>query len=170
VKLNIGCGRDIKEGWLNVDQLILDPRVEKWSLTNRWPVENNSIEEIHASHVIEHFKQGERCWVMNEAHRVLVPGGKMTVITPSWANNRAYGDPTHQWPPVSEMWFFYLDKVWRDAQAPHCNDVLSCDFVTTWGYSISEHLRARNQEYQQTALSTQINAAMDIHATVVKRS
>jgi len=169
VKLNIGCGRDVKEGWLNVDQLVLDPRVEMWNLLNRWLLPDHSVEEIHCSHVIEHFDRLQRCWIMNEAYRVLQPGGKMTVIVPSWSSNRAYGDPTHQWPPVSEMWFFYLDKQWRDAQAPHTNDLLSCDFTTTWGYSMGQHLLARNQEYQQMAMNSQINAVMDIHATLLKR-
>jgi hypothetical protein len=140
-----------------------------WNLTNRWPLEGGSVEEIHASHVIEHFTQGQRCFVMNEAHRVLMPGGKMTVIVPHWANNRAYGDPTHQWPPVGEMWFYYLGKKWRDEQAPHTNSMLSCDFDATWGYSIAPNVQARNQEFQQFALNHYTNAVLDIHATLTKR-
>lgn len=172
MKLNIGCGRDIKdpaEGWVNVDELVLDPRVERVNLLNRWPWEDGSVDEILASHVIEHFERLQRCWIMNEACRVLKVGGKMTVIVPSWSNARAYGDPTHCWPPVSEWWFFYLDKQWRDSQAPHNDQHLSCDFVTTGGHSIAPHLAARNPEYQGMAVNTQINAAVDIHSTLVKR-
>lgn len=168
MKLNIGCGRDIKEGWRNVDAMAL-PGVEVWNLTRRWPVEDGSVDEILASHVVEHFDQQERCYVMNEAHRVLKPGGKMTVIVPHWANNRAYGDPTHQWPPVGEMWFYYLGKAWRDEQAPHTNSMLQCDFEATWGYTVAPDISARNQEFQQFALNHYANAVMDIHATLTKR-
>lgn len=169
MKLNIGCGKDIREGWLNVDCKAFHPDIVIWNLTDRWPVADGEVEEIHASHVVEHFKQGERCWVMNEAYRALKPGGKMTVIVPSWSSNRAYGDPTHQWPPVSEMWFYYLGKAWRDANAPHTNDMLTCDFDATWGYGMHQALMARNPEYQQHALNWFKEAAQDIHATLVKK-
>lgn len=167
-RLNIGCGRDIREGWLNVDAIDF-PGAEVWNLTNRWPLEDGSVEEIHASHVIEHFGSQYRCWVMNESYRVLMPGGKMTVIVPHWNNNRAYGDPTHQWPPVSEMWFWYLNRKWRDEQAPHTNSMLSCDFDATFGYSLAPAIQARNSEFQQFALNHYGNAAQDIHATLTKK-
>lgn len=167
-RLNLGCGRDIKPDWRNVDALPFDG-AEQWNLTDRWPVGDGEVDEILASHVIEHFDSGARCWVMNEAHRVLCPGGKMTVVVPYWASGRALGDPTHQWPPVSEMWFYYLKREWRDSQAPHTNSMLSCDFDATWGYSVNPALLSRNQEYQQHALNWFKEAAQDIHATLVKR-
>ena len=170
VRLNIGCGRDVKEGWLNVDCLALAPDVCVWNLTNRWPVGDGEVEEIMASHVIEHFDSGQRSWVMNEAHRALRPGGKMTVIVPSWASGRAYGDPTHQWPPVSEMWFYYLSREWREANAPHVNSMLSCDFTATWGYATHQALAGRNPEYVQHAVNWWKEAAQDIHATLTKRA
>lgn len=168
LKLNIGCGRDVREGWLNVDA-IAQPGVEVWNLTNRWPLDDCSVEEIHASHVIEHFGQFHRCFVYDEAYRVLVPGGKMTVIVPHWANTRAYGDPTHQWPPVTEFSFYYLSRKWRDEQAPHTNSMLHCDFEATWGYGLAPQIMARNGEFQQFAINHYTNAVQDLHATLVKR-
>ena len=61
----------------------------------RWPFEDGIVEEINASHFIEHLTAPQRIHVYNEACRVLVTGGKMTIATPHWASNRAYGDPTH---------------------------------------------------------------------------
>ena len=169
MKLNIGCGNKLEDGWVNVDRLALVPGVTVWDLTNRWPIEDGSVEEILASHVIEHFDSGHRCFVWNEMYRVMSPGAKATVIVPHWANNRAYGDPTHKWPPVSEMAFYYLSKAWRDTEAPHCNDLLTCDFEVTWGYTLPPSLAARNVEYQQFALNNYANAAMEIHATLTKK-
>ena len=138
-----------------------------------WPWDDNSIEEIHASHFLEHLTQTERAHFMNEAYRVLQPGGKVTVITPHWASNRAYGDITHKWPAVSEMFFYYLKREWRESQAPHTDkkwnpDGFSCDFDATWGYSFSPDLASRHPEHVQFALQNYKEAAQDTHATLAK--
>lgn len=168
VRLNIGCGRDCKDGWFNVDTIDFDGISSQWNLTDRWFAPDGSVDEILASHVVEHFTSPRRCWIMNEAYRVLKPGGKMTVIVPSWASARSYGDPTHEWPPVSEWWFNYLNKEWRENQAPHTMDLLDCNFQATWGYGMHPAIVTRNQEYQQYALNWFKEAAQDIHATLVK--
>jgi hypothetical protein len=66
------------------------------------------------------------------------------------------------------MWFYYLDKNWRAANAPH-NDKYTCDFASTWGYSMNGALSARNAEYQQIALQFWKEAAQDTIATLIKR-
>lgn len=139
-----------------------------------WPWADGSVEEAHASHFLEHLTSDERCHFVNELFRVLVPGGKCQIIVPHWASNRAYGDPTHQWPPVSEMWFYYLSKDWRIANAPHTDASVwapgfGCDFVATWGYAMRQDLTVRNQEFQQYALANFKEAAQDTIATLVKK-
>jgi hypothetical protein len=74
---------------------------------------------------------------------------------------------THQWPPVSEFWFYYLSKEWRAINAPH-NDGYTCDFQATWGYGLNPALHARNVEFQQYAVSNFKEAISDIMATLVK--
>jgi SAM-dependent methyltransferase len=174
MKLDIGCGKNKREGFHGVDQFPMEGVDTVLKVGHdAWPWEDGSVEEIHASHFIEHLTQLERMHFMNEAYRVLKDGGKVTVITPHWASNRAYGDMTHQWPPVSEMFFYYLKQEWRDSQAPHTDkkwnpDGFSCNFDATWGYSFSQELAVRNQEYVQFALQNYKEAAQDLHATLVK--
>ena len=80
-----------------------------------------------------------------------------------------YGDFTHQWPPVGEMFYYYLSKTWRKDNAPTDNDKewspegYECDFEATWGYGMRQDLMVRNQEYQNFALSNYKEAAMDLH-------
>jgi hypothetical protein len=141
--------------------------------TAKWPFADNSIEEAHSSHFVEHLTAQERVHFYNELHRVMKKGAKATIITPHWASNRAYGDPTHQWPPVSEMSFYYLKQDWRDSQAPHTDkkwnkDGFSCNFEAVYGYSFSPELASRNQEYVQFALANYKEAAQDLHATLTK--
>ncbi len=176
VKLDIGCGKNKKEGFTGIDQfpmegvdLVLDVRVDKL------PYEDNSVDEIHASHFLEHLKAEERVFLLNELYRVLKPGCNVTIITPHWASNRAYGDFTHQWPPVSEMFYYYLSKDWRDVNAPH-TDIqynpagYSCNFNATWGYSYNPELNLRHQDYVQFALNNYKEVIMDMYATLTKPS
>ena len=134
-------------------------------LRGPWPWEADSVEEAHCSHFVEHLAAPERVHFVNELYRVLVPGGLCTLIAPHWSSGRAYGDLTHQWPPVSEMWFFYLSKSWRASQSPH-SDEYACDFETTWKYAIHPALQARTPEQQSFALQNYREAAQDIVATL----
>jgi hypothetical protein len=174
LKLDFGCGPHKREGFQGVDAIefvgvdfVVDIR------RTPWPWDDASVAEANASHFLEHLTAKERCAFVNELHRVLVPGGKCQIVTPHWASNRAYGDPTHQWPPVSEMWFYYLSRTWRMANAPHTDvsvnpDGFSCDLEATWGYAMRQDLLTRNQEYQQSALANYKEAAQDMIATLAR--
>lgn len=142
---------------------------QKWKVDLRqsWPWEDESVEEVHSAHFVEHLTGPERIHFVNELWRVLTPTGRATLITPHWASCRAYGDLTHQWPPVSEFWFYYLNEEWRKTNAPH-NTGYECNFGATWGYSLREDLHSRNQEYQSFAISNYKEAAQDLIATLTK--
>lgn len=174
MKLDLGAGKNKKEGFLAVDQYQMDGVDVVTDLRKPWPWEENSVEEVHASHVLEHFERRERVHFMNELYRVLKKDGKATIITPHWGSNRAYGDMTHCWPPVSEMFFYYLDKNWRTANCPHDDiahnpDGYKCDFAATWGYSLHQTLPVRSPEYQQYAMQFYKEACQDLIATVTAR-
>lgn len=206
LKLDFGCGPNKREGFQGVDSIAFvgvdhvvnlverhkDPATEalgggygdpafKGAL-KPWPWADNSVAEAHASHFVEHLTAFERVHFCNELFRVLVPGGTCQVIIPHWASCRAYGDPTHQWPPVSEFWFYYLSREWRlgdpvkalGANAPHTDkkhnpDGFDCDFEATWGYSLRGDLATRNQEYQQFAIANYKEVCQDIMATLKAR-
>lgn len=172
VKLDFGCGPNPREGFEGVDQYSFDGKVTHvMDITKPWPWADNSVAEAHASHFVEHLTAIQRCHFYNELYRVLVPNGTCQIIVPHWASNRAYGDPTHLWPPISEMAFYYLKKEWRQTQAPH-TDVkylkwgYACDFDATWGYSLRADLGVRNQEYQQFAMANYKECLQDTIATV----
>ena len=168
MKLDLGCGKNKKDGFIGVDSRDFEGVDQIVDLTGPWPWEDGSVDEVHCSHFVEHLTAPQRIHFVNELYRVLKPEGKAQVITPHWASTRAYGDLTHQWPPVCEMWFYYLSKDWRAVNAPH-NDQYTCDFAATWGYSLHSELLPRNQEFQNFALSFYKEAAQDIFATLVKR-
>ena len=97
MKLDIGCGKNKKEGFTGVDQYAMDGVDVVLNVAkDRWPWEDGSVEEAHCSHFLEHLDATERIHFYNELYRVLKVGGRATIITPHWASNRAYGDPTHK--------------------------------------------------------------------------
>lgn len=168
LKLDLGCGPNKREGFTGVDAMQFDGKVDiVCDLTQKWPWDDASVTEVHASHFVEHLTATERIHFCNELYRVLIVGAKCTLITPHWDSCRAYGDLTHQWPPVSEFWFYYLSKGWRANNAPH-NDGYNCDFACTWGYNMRPDLAVRNQEFQQFAFANYKESIQDLIATLVK--
>lgn len=167
LKLDLGCGPNKREGFHGVDQMSFPGVDTIHDLRKTWPWGKESIEEVHCSHFLEHLTNPERVHFYNELYRVLVPGGKAYLVVPHWSSGRAYGDPTHQWPPVVEFSFYYLDKNWRAANAPHCG--LTCDFMATWGYNLHQSWQSRNQESQMFGVSHYREVAQDLICTVTKR-
>jgi hypothetical protein len=175
MKLDLGCGPNKREGFTGVDRIafpgvdhVVDIGVDAW------PFVDGSVEEAYSSHFVEHLTAVERIHFVNELYRVLQPGASCQIIVPHWASHRAYGDPTHQWPPIGEMWFFYLDKDWRASNAPHTDKAnwqygYDCNFTATWGYALNPALGVRSQEYQQFAVENYKEAVFDIHATLTKK-
>ena len=104
----------------------------------------------------------------NECYRVLKLGAKAVLIAPHWASCRAYGDLSHKWPPIGEMWPYYLDAQWRATNAPH-NDFYRCDFTHAAGPSLRGDLLSRNAEYQNFAAQNYKEACQDIHIHLTRR-
>lgn len=166
LKLDLGCGLRPKEGFLGVDSKDFGQKVTH-DLRKPWPWEDGSVEEVYSSHFLEHLTSPERVHFFNELYRVLIKGGKATIIVPHWSSERAYGDPTHQWPPVVFFSFQYINKVWREANAPHTG--YTCDFDTTGGNAVASPWNSKNQETQLFAQMHYINVCQDLFCTVVKR-
>lgn len=174
LRLDIGCGKNKKEGFIGLDQYEIPGVDVVCDLRSRLPYDDNSVDEVHCSHFLEHLEAKERVAFMNELYRIMKPGAKATIVTPHWASNRAYGDMTHCWPPVSEMFFYYLSAKWREDQVPHTDkrwnpDGYDCDFEAGWGYSLHPAMAGRNLEYTQHAQTFWKEACQDMLATLTKK-
>jgi hypothetical protein len=133
------------------------------------------VDEAIASHIFEHFTPDERRHFMNEMHRVMKPtpvgkvDPKVLMVTPHWASMRAYGDPTHVWPPVCEMSYWYHNAEWRKVNAPHLVGYTSNFEVMQPTYSLHSALVTRAQEFQQHQLAWAKEAAQDMMCVLLKR-
>ncbi len=92
--LNLGCGTDIREGWINADiaplegvDFIID--IENENL----PLDDEVIDFVLLSHLLEHISNLKH--VINEVFRVVKKGGRIYIIVPAFSSNGAFQDPTH---------------------------------------------------------------------------
>ncbi|WP_314587538.1 methyltransferase domain-containing protein [Paenibacillus terrigena] len=97
MKLNLGCGRDIKEGFVNLDYIPL-PGVDVVADLERCkdvplPFEDNTFSDIIASHLIEHITN--ILSLMQELHRITKPDGLILIKIPYGSSDDAFEDPTH---------------------------------------------------------------------------
>lgn len=86
MKLNLGCGDKILEGYVNVD--VAESRAGKrpdvlCDLHRLTPFDDNSADEILSVHVVEHFWRWEVVDVLREWIRVFKPGGLMILECPN---------------------------------------------------------------------------------------
>jgi len=167
VLLDIGCGRTKQEGVTGIDAIDFGQDIVH-DVRNGLPMyEDNSVDAISSSHFVEHLTGDERVDFFNEVYRVLKVGGTCHVVTPNWSHACAYGDPTHKWPPMSPWYPLYLNKGWRDANAPHTGYI--CDFDYVLSGSWEQNIEGRNQQYKEFAMSNWINNWRDLIVTLTKR-
>ena len=98
MKLNLGCGQNRVEGYVNADRepaarpdLVMD--LESFP----WPFESDSVEEILATHVLEHVGATPAVFmrVMQELYRVCRNGALIHVTVPHPRSDSFLDDPTH---------------------------------------------------------------------------
>ena len=166
LRIDIGCGKTKEDGWIGIDAIDFGQK-HVHDVRKGLPFKDKSVDAARSSHFVEHLTGAERIPFFNELFRVMKSGASAQIITPHWSHACAYGDPTHQWPPMSEWYPLYLNKAWRDANAPHAT--YTCDFEWTVAGSWDQRLQGRNPEFTQVAMNTQINAWRDLIVTLTKR-
>ena len=122
MRLNLGCGRMVLDGWFNVDVVAnaKAPRPPEMLCDNRnVPLSAACADEVMAIHVLEHFYRWEVEDVLTEWVRLLAPGGRLILEMPdlelACRNVLAgstdqmgmwplYGDPSHRDPYMCHRW------------------------------------------------------------------
>ncbi len=133
IKLNLGCGDKILDGFINVD--VANERAGKQpdvicDVRNLDKFSDNYADEILAVHVIEHFWRWEVIEILKEWVRVLKPNGKLILECPNLksACEEFLKNPDLHSGPGPEgqrtMWVFYGDPRWTDPLMVH-----------RWGYT-----------------------------------
>lgn len=104
IRLNLGCGDDIRKGYVNVD-LYGDPDIRLDLNSEHWPWENDSVQEVAMYHVLEHLP--DTIQVMKELYRICRGGAKIYIRVPHPRHDDFLSDPTHARPiTLKLLWLF----------------------------------------------------------------
>ena len=158
LRLNLGCGRDIKPGWVNVD-VYGDADVKHDLGVMPWPFDDNSTCDVMLHNVMEHLP--DTCAVMRELYRICVNDAVIRIAVPHPLNDDFVSDPTH----VSRitgrtMQAFskkFCDLVKYDANNPlaYLNDV---------DFEITSHTYVMEKEWMKRKESGELNEQQLLHA------
>jgi SAM-dependent methyltransferase len=79
LRVNLGCGISLLEGWINIDIDVGDIRCD---LRDGIPLDTGAVRFVYASHVLEHFDREDGQQLLLEIRRVLAPGGVLRLVVP----------------------------------------------------------------------------------------
>lgn len=82
-KLHIGCGGNLLPGWLNADYFPYDAAAMHLDATKKFPLQTASFDYVFSEHMIEHISYPDGLFMLKESWRILKPGGKIRISTPS---------------------------------------------------------------------------------------
>jgi predicted SAM-dependent methyltransferase len=104
LKLNIGCWRNGKEGWVNIDIVENSSVNLVWDCRKKLPFENGTVSMIFTEHFLEHLDYHEEALsFLCEARRVLAENGVIRIIVPDLEKYlKAYTDE-NPWKQLTEI-------------------------------------------------------------------
>ncbi len=154
VKLHLGCGPNILQDWINIEGESYKDQQNIFihNLTEQYPIEDNTVDEILSVHVIEHIPPNLVMPMIQEWLRILKPGNSVSV----------------EWPDLLKMCQYIVDdpsriysenkKVQKRSVAGIFGNISkhkSVDMLHKWGYSAESMCRLFvNAGFSKTLIET----------------
>jgi predicted SAM-dependent methyltransferase len=120
MKLNLGSGSKIIDGYTNVDKFdYYKPDIVHDLEVTPYPFEDNSIEEILLSHVLEHIGQDPNVFnnIIKEFYRICKNQSVIDIRVPHPRHDDFISDPTHVRPITIlglQLYDKELNKKWEE--------------------------------------------------------
>jgi predicted SAM-dependent methyltransferase len=117
LKLNLGCGPNVKPDWLNIDRR---PPALPLDLFEPLPFRDGSCTVIYSEHFLEHVDYPEPAGrLLRECWRVLESGGILSVGVPDTEPLlREYGHGSRYFAQARERWSY---PAWCQTELQHIN-------------------------------------------------
>ncbi len=139
LKLHLGCGSELKQGWLNVDLINSQPSITPGTQFINYdlrlgvlPLQDASCEFVYSAHFFEHLECQQGLRLMRDSYRVLRPGGTFRVALPTFTNMfRAYLD--------RDFGYFDLNDIFEAFPELERGSETLVDYVNYGVYQFGEH-------------------------------
>ena len=123
MRLNLGCGFNKPEGFVQVDMFEeCQPDVLHNLETFPYPFEDNSVDEILFNHSLEHIGQQSSVFlkIMQEIYRICRDEALIKINVPHPRHDNFISDPTHVraiMPMTLQLFDLELNKHWQQMKA-----------------------------------------------------
>ena len=132
-KLQLGTGDNVLEGWLNTDIHVFEGATDIVYLDARtlFPLPDESFDLVFSEHMLEHIDYAEGLQCLRECRRVLRPGGRVRIATPSLERLVRLYEPETELQQRYLRWA--IDNFSDDADAYLPGFVINT-FARAWGH------------------------------------
>jgi len=156
VKLHLGCGEKRIEGFINIDSRYL-PTVDKVdNIRFLRSFENNSIDLIYASHVLEHFSRWDYKQCLKRWHELLKPHATLRIGVPDFEkiakHYLEFGDMRalsgmiyggQDYPENNHFWCWDFKELMKDLEEVGFTSIQRYD----WRHTTHSHIDDCSQAY-----------------------
>jgi len=130
LKLHVGCGSDIKLGYVNVDEF--NPRADLQVPLQALDFPANSVERIEGYMVLEHLSRTDALAFVRNAYQMLEPGGMLILECPDLLKVARFTILFADDPEYLEQGMFGLRGVFGEP-----TDHMTIGDYHKWGYTPS---------------------------------
>jgi len=165
-KLNLGCGKVIRDGWVNHD-IMPGPGVDviydlETCGIEPFPLPDDSVDEIHAAHLIEHIDR--LLPFMQEMWRIAKNDCRFELKLPFGATDMAWADPTHKRPFFIRSFDYFQQPFYNFADYGYRGD-WGTDEVT---FLIPKSVAGSNTaEELMHRINTERNLVAEMHVNLI---
>jgi predicted SAM-dependent methyltransferase len=161
-RLNLGCGRDIRPGWVNVD-CVPAPGVDvatDFDRNPQLPFADGTVGYSEGIHVIEHL--ANPLPFMQELHRVTRSGGQAVFRCPYGSTDDADEDPTHVRRMFAGSWGYFSQPYYHRADYQYRGDWQLTDLTL----SVFPELASASDEELYSMIRFQRNVVAEMTAVL----
>lgn len=148
-KLQIGCGSNLLNGWLNTDLAYKRKLVGYLDASKKFPFHDQSFDYIFSEHNIEHLDIKEAFTMLSECYRILKPGGHLRIATPNFNFLiQLYDEPHKQIHKDYINWAakeYIKDVIDIIDETEILNVFVINNFFKDWGHQIIHNLASLNK-------------------------
>jgi predicted SAM-dependent methyltransferase len=145
LKLHLGCGGDVRTGWVNVDSFVLPVLTAdhlkdlntvaiQYDLRQPMPLSPDSCDYVYSSHFFEHLHSEDGYRLMQDCYRFLAPNGVFRIVLPDMKSGfKAYVER-------DEKYFDLLrEKLLNSIVPSYSDDATLADYINYFVYQHGEH-------------------------------